>query len=238
MVSVDVKQHLKKKLCKLLTLWIVAESVFRFICKLCHCAFSVLHHSPSNLENAIQWPETSYLLCVTLCRLSGLSPFSGSSDEETLINVAYSRYDAGDLLDGVSNEALKFLYKIMKLLPRSVQLSSRGYLHAQENPYELCACSTPSCLWGVSPELIQGQQVLKTEGGAQDLCDSQGGCPGLPVPDSPYGLCGHTVTLNLNLLRTELRDSQRGHPGLPIPDSPYGLCGRRATLNWTDLGRR
>ena len=83
------------------------------------------------------------ILCVTLCRLSGLSPFSGSSDEETLINVAYSRYDAGDLLDGVSNEALKFLYKIMKLLPRSVQLSSRGYLHAQENPYELCACSTP-----------------------------------------------------------------------------------------------
>lgn len=33
--------------------------------------------------------------------------------------MAYSRYDAGDLLDGVSNEALKFLYKVMKLLPRS-----------------------------------------------------------------------------------------------------------------------
>ena len=61
-----------------------------------------------------------------LCRLSGLSPFSGNSDEETLINVAYSRYDAGDLLDGVSNEALKFLFKVMKLLPRSVPLQTRG----------------------------------------------------------------------------------------------------------------
>ncbi|XP_070188406.1 obscurin-like isoform X2 [Littorina saxatilis] len=56
---------------------------------------------------------------LTFLLLSGLSPFAGESDEETLINVAYSRYDAGDLLDGVSNEALKFLYKIMKLLPRN-----------------------------------------------------------------------------------------------------------------------
>ena len=24
----------------------------------------------------------------------------------------------------------------------------------------------------------------------QELCESQGGCPGLPVPHSPYGLCG------------------------------------------------
>ena len=25
---------------------------------------------------------------------------------------------------------------------------------------------------------------------AQELCDSRGGRPGLPVPNSPYGLCG------------------------------------------------
>ena len=25
---------------------------------------------------------------------------------------------------------------------------------------------------------------------AQDLCESRGGRPGLPVPNSPYGLCG------------------------------------------------
>ncbi|XP_076459478.1 uncharacterized protein LOC143292788 isoform X2 [Babylonia areolata] len=54
---------------------------------------------------------------LTFLLLSGLSPFAGSSDEETLINVAYSRYDAGDLLDGVSHEALKFLFKVMKRLP-------------------------------------------------------------------------------------------------------------------------
>ena len=34
---------------------------------------------------------------------------------------------------------------------------------------------------------------------AQVLCESRGGRPGLPVPNSPYGLCGRTATLNLNL---------------------------------------
>ena len=33
---------------------------------------------------------------------------------------------------------------------------------------------------------------------AQELCESQGGCPGLPVPNSPYGLCGRKAKLNLN----------------------------------------
>ena len=35
---------------------------------------------------------------------------------------------------------------------------------------------------------------------AQALCESRGGRPGLPVPDSPYGLCGRKATLNLNSL--------------------------------------
>ena len=30
---------------------------------------------------------------------------------------------------------------------------------------------------------------------AQDLCESPGGRPGLPFPDSPYGLCGREATL-------------------------------------------
>ena len=29
--------------------------------------------------------------------------------------------------------------------------------------------------------------------------DSRGGRPGLPVPNSLYGLCGHKATLNMNL---------------------------------------
>ena len=33
----------------------------------------------------------------------------------------------------------------------------------------------------------------------QELCESRGGRPGLSVPNSPYGLCGHKATLNLNL---------------------------------------
>ena len=33
---------------------------------------------------------------------------------------------------------------------------------------------------------------------AQELCGSGGGRPGLPIPDSPYGLCGRKATLTLN----------------------------------------
>ena len=37
----------------------------------------------------------------------------------------------------------------------------------------------------------------------QELCGSRGGCPGLPVHNSPYGLCGRKATLNTDM--TELR---------------------------------
>ena len=30
------------------------------------------------------------------------------------------------------------------------------------------------------------------------LCESRGGRHGIPVPSSPYGLCGRKATLNLN----------------------------------------
>ena len=32
----------------------------------------------------------------------------------------------------------------------------------------------------------------------QELCESLGGRPGLPVSGSPYGLCGRKATLNSN----------------------------------------
>ena len=38
---------------------------------------------------------------------------------------------------------------------------------------------------------------------AQKLCKSRGGRPGLPVPNSPYGLCGRKATLNLHLTETQ-----------------------------------
>ena len=34
---------------------------------------------------------------------------------------------------------------------------------------------------------------------AQELCESRGGRPGLPVPNSFYALCGRKATLNLSL---------------------------------------
>ena len=40
---------------------------------------------------------------------------------------------------------------------------------------------------------------------AQELLESRGGCPGLPIPNSPYGLCGHKATLILKLFQSELR---------------------------------
>ena len=32
----------------------------------------------------------------------------------------------------------------------------------------------------------------------QELCESRGGRPGLPVTNSPYGLCGRKATLSSN----------------------------------------
>ena len=46
--------------------------------------------------------------------------------------------------------------------------------------------------------LVDVKQNLKKKSGAraQELCESRGGRPGLPVPNSPYGLCGRKATLN------------------------------------------
>ena len=35
---------------------------------------------------------------------------------------------------------------------------------------------------------------------AQELCESPGGRPGLPIPNSPDGLCGRKATLNVEIL--------------------------------------
>ena len=64
------------------------------------------------------------------------------------------------------------------------------------------------------------------------LCKSRGGRPGLPVSNSPYGLCGRNATLNEQ--SSKLCKSRGGRPGLPVPNSPCGLCGRKATLNLTN----
>ncbi|XP_055959480.1 obscurin-like [Patella vulgata] len=56
---------------------------------------------------------------LTFLLLSGESPYSGDCDESTLLNIVYNRYDPHDLYDNISKEALKFIFKIMKRLPRN-----------------------------------------------------------------------------------------------------------------------
>ena len=43
------------------------------------------------------------------------------------------------------------------------------------------------------------------DSGVQELCESGGGRPGLPVPNSPYGLCGRTATFEEEGRASELR---------------------------------
>ena len=62
---------------------------------------------------------------------------------------------------------------------------------------------------------------------AQELCESRGGRPVLPVPNSPFGLCGRKATF---VEAQELCESRGGCPVLPVPNSPFGLCGRKATF--------
>ena len=57
-------------------------------------------------------------------------------------------------------------------------------------------------------------QALRT----RQLCKNQGGRPGLPVPNGPYGLLGRKATLNPYCHRgQELCESRGGRPGLPTP---------------------
>ena len=64
---------------------------------------------------------------------------------------------------------------------------------------------------------------------------------GLPVPNSPYGLCGRKTTLNSNSRTSkaqELRESHGGRPELPIPNSPYGLCVTQNNTEFKDTELR
>ena len=46
---------------------------------------------------------------------------------------------------------------------------------------------------GINPSFLPSDNFR-----AQELCESPGGLSGLPVPNSPYGLCGRKATLNSN----------------------------------------
>ena len=119
--------------------------------------------------------------------------------------------------------------------------SSNNSTRPQEmetNPHKT-ACGCPC--GGINEQKRQHMQFLHpmecirqaddSKSGVQELCESQSGLPGLPVPSSPYGLCGRKATLNY-FRAQELCESRGGRPGLPVPNSPYGLCGQKTTLNY------
>ena len=60
---------------------------------------------------------------------------------------------------------------------------------------------------------------------AQEMCERLSGRPGLPVPNSPYGLCGRKATQLLHNYYTvrvqELCECGCDRPGFPAPNSPY-----------------
>ena len=43
----------------------------------------------------------------------------------------------------------------------------------------------------VPPFSVDIKATLKCEDRTREMCESRGGWPGLPVPNGPYGLCGH-----------------------------------------------
>ena len=66
-----------------------------------------------------------------------------------------------------------------------------------------CPVPVPNRLYG----LCERKSTLnETVHGAQELCESRGGRPGLPVPSRLYGLCGRKATfLKKKKKKQELR---------------------------------
>ena len=54
-------------------------------------------------------------------------------------------------------------------------------------------CSWEQCIVRATRSMRQNCKAYSERG--QELCESRGGRPGLPAPNSPYGLCGRKATL-------------------------------------------
>ena len=64
----------------------------------------------------------------------------------------------------------------------------------------------------ITEELKPAVEVTHTSEHRSCVKVDGGGRPGLPVPNSPYGICGRKATLNR---AQELCESPGGRPGLP-----------------------
>ena len=84
----------------------------------------------------------------------------------------------------------------------------------------------------VSVDVKQNQKKIN-RAGAHELCESRGGRPGLPVPNSPDGLRGRRATLNLNSLCSEFMSCVKVEVdilGFPSP-TVFLVSRHKATLN-------
>ena len=61
---------------------------------------------------------------------------------------------------------------------------------------------------------------------AQELCESRGGHPGLPIPNNPYGLCGRKATMHdASLLgRTERRAQNKNFKSRSLVENAPLVC--------------
>ena len=65
----------------------------------------------------------------------------------------------------------------------------------------------------------------------QELCERRDGRSELPIPNSPYSLCGRKSALKKKSILFRAKEpceSRGGRPGLHVPNSLYGLCGPKA----------
>ena len=81
------------------------------------------------------------------------------------------------------------------------QLSLAVTARIRELPKQLfvtAIAGVHSCILALCNFAVTTFSSAGTEVGAkaQELCESRGGRPGLPVPNSPYGLSGRKATLN------------------------------------------
>ena len=68
----------------------------------------------------------------------------------------------------------------------------------------------------------------------QELCESRGGRPGFPVPNSPHSLCGRDATLNTEtiVIRTVVDHSVQSGPSVLNPTWAAGtLTGQTGTAH-------
>ena len=79
------------------------------------------------------------------------------------------------------------------MVKASLQNPSVAYFHHQVTQAERTGLADTT---GLNLQLpVQAELNLRV----QELCESRGGRPGPPKPNSPCGLCGRKATLNLNL---------------------------------------